>query len=95
MKWFATGIIGLSVSIGAYIGVQKHDFIISSLVGLVAGLLIVGLARILLSVMGKFGTKYIQFLPDGVTTKSSVTFANKQTSTLFPLRLISPRSLSA
>ena len=57
MKWFATGIIALSVSIGAYVGVQKHDFVISCLVGLVAGLVIVGLARILLSVMGKFGTK--------------------------------------
>lgn len=57
MKWFATGIIALSVSIGAYVGVQKHDFVISCLVGLVAGLVIVGLARILLSVMGKFGMK--------------------------------------
>ena len=57
MKWFATGIIALSVSIGAYVGVQKHDFVISCLVGLVAGLVIVGLARILLSVMGKFRTK--------------------------------------
>ena len=57
MKWFATGIIALSVSIGAYVGVQKHDFVISCLVGLVAGLVIVGLARILLSVMSKFRTK--------------------------------------
>lgn len=57
MKWFATGIIALSVSIGAYVGVQRHDFVISCLVGLIASLVIVGLARILLSVMGKFGTK--------------------------------------
>ena len=57
MKWFATGIIALSVSIGAYVGVQRHDFVISCLVGLIAGLVIVGLARIFLSVMGKFGTK--------------------------------------
>lgn len=57
MKWFATGIIALSVSIGAYVGVQRHDFVISCLVGLIASLVIVGLARILLSVMGRFGTK--------------------------------------
>lgn len=57
MKWFATAIIALSVSVGAYVGVQRHDFIVSCLVGLVAGLAIVGLARILLSVMRKFGAK--------------------------------------
>ena len=57
MKWFAMGIVALSVAIGAYVGVQKHDFIISCLVGLVAGLLIVGVARILLSTIGKSGTK--------------------------------------
>ena len=53
MKWFAIGIVALSVSIGAYVGVQKHDFIISCLVGLVAGLVIVGLARILAILTGK------------------------------------------
>jgi NhaP-type Na+/H+ or K+/H+ antiporter len=57
MKWFAIGIVALSVSIGAYVGVQKHDFIFSCLVGLVAGLLIVGLARILVSTIGKSGAK--------------------------------------
>ena len=57
MKWFAVGIVALSVSIGAYVGVQKHDFIISCLVGLVAGLLVVGFARILFSAFGKSGTK--------------------------------------
>jgi hypothetical protein len=53
MKWFAIGIVALSVSIGAYVGVQKHDFIISCLVGLVAGLVIVGFARILAILTGK------------------------------------------